>query len=541
MSTSRHLFGVETELAVAAERCDGSPVPVEEVLALFMDMSRARFRHLPDERGGMFLENGARFYRDSGGSADHLEYATPETVNPWDTVRYIRAGEELMLDVAERVRESRPELGCLHVMKHNANYGQQRGVAWGTHESYLHRCPGDRLQRDLMPFLVSRIVVTGSGGFDPLSPGLKFLLSPRVAHLGREVSGDTTHDRPIYNTKNESLCGEVDGWRRLHLVCGESNCSDTSTWLKVATTAMVVAMIGAGIPLGEEVALLRPLDAMKRFAGDPLLKRSSKRASGPLITPLQMQRHYLRHALENVDKDFMPEWSPDACSLWGEVLDAMERGGAAAVALRLDWAIKYALFSRHLARSGFTWEEVERWTKLAGRLQRAQERHEFGASGFRTVYLEARHIQEPCPEAAEVLRGTSREKFSSFLRVRDELFELDLRFMTVGPGGLFRQLEAAGALRHEVTGVDNIAHAKEWPPEGSRAKLRGEIVKELSQGPERPHALCMWSVIHTPEKVLDLRDPFQETAAWAPGSGPDLELLLGYPGSLLRRVRASGV
>lgn len=535
---SRHLFGVETELAVAAERGDGTPLPVEEPLLWCFDMGRRTLRHLPDERGGMFLENGARFYRDSGGSADHLEFATPETVNPWDTVRYILAGEQMMLGLADRVREARPELGSVRVMKHNANYGQQRGAAWGTHESYLHRCSGERLQRDLIPFLVTRILYTGAGGFDPLSPGLKFMLSPRVVYLGREVSGDTTHERGIYNTKNESLCGDSEQWRRLHLVCGESNCSETSMWLKIATTAMVVALIGAGISAGESVALLRPVEAMKRFAADPHLRRAAKRAGGSLVTPLQVQRHYLTLAEAHQNDDFMPEWAPWACALWREVLDQLESGGAAAVATRLDWAIKYALFTRHLESRGFTWEDAERLTKLAGRLQRALERREFGASGLQVLYLEPRHLQEPSLEVEATVPVRDRARLCDFLSVRDQLFELDLRFMTVGPQGLFRQLDQAGVLRHHVAGVDNIPHAQETPPVGSRALVRGQTVKDLGDAKNRASILCMWNMIHAEDKVLDLRDPFQSSSNWAPCSPRDLELIAGYPPGIFHHFRS---
>lgn len=529
------LFGIETEMAVAAARADGSPLCLDTVLQAFMETAQRSFRHLPDERCGMFLENGARFYRDSAGSADHLEYATPETVNPWDAVRYVQAGEELMLDLAERIRKARPEVGSVRVMKHNANYGRKRGATWGTHESYLHQCPVDRIHRHLIPFLVSRIVITGAGGFDPLSAGVKFLLSPRVAHLTREMSGDTTHDRPIYNTKNETLCGDGAAWGRLHLVCGESNCSETSLWLKMATTALVVAMIEANVPAGDGVSLLRPLEAMKRFAADPQMKRSSKPSAGGLLKAVQIQRHYLNYAEANRNQDFMPGWAGEACDLWRRTLDDLERGGAPAVAGRLDWATKYALFGQHLERRGFSWEEADRLTRLAGRLQRDQERHEFGASGMGDVYLEPRHLLDPCPAIREHLRADDRVRLIQFLQTRDELFELDLRFMTVGPAGLFRQLEQAGVLQHHVPGVERIDDARISPPEGSRAFRRGLAVKELAGSPHGGAALCMWNMIRTAERSLDLRDPFATAVEWKKAARENSDAL--YQEGLFRHAR----
>jgi len=55
--------------------------------------------------------------------------------------------------------------------------------------------------------------------------GLRFTLSPRVRFLEREVSNNSTRDRGIFHTKDETLA--ADGYHRLHIICGESLCSET--------------------------------------------------------------------------------------------------------------------------------------------------------------------------------------------------------------------------------------------------------------------------------------------------------------------------
>ena len=114
--------------------------------------------------------------------------------------------------------------------------------------------------------LVSRIVFTGAGGFDNRAPGLQFLLSPRVPHLVRVVSNESMHTRGIFHTKDEPLCG--GGYRRLHVLCGEALCSEASTWLRVATTALVVCLAEAGVDVSRSVQLTAPLGALRAFAAD---------------------------------------------------------------------------------------------------------------------------------------------------------------------------------------------------------------------------------------------------------------------------------
>lgn len=93
---------------------------------------------------------------------------------------------------------------------------------------------------------LSRIVYTGAGGFNSrFRQGLQFTLSPRVWHLVRGVSEGSTEARGIFHTKDESLSAE--GYHRLHILCGESVCSETAAWLKVGATALVVALIDAGL------------------------------------------------------------------------------------------------------------------------------------------------------------------------------------------------------------------------------------------------------------------------------------------------------
>src|SRR5262249_19171785 len=149
------------------------------------------------------------------------------------------------------------EPGVAQVVLARSNVCYATWNTWGCHESYGHRALPASLPPQIIPHLVSRITFTGAGGFNSLSPGLEFLLSPRVAHLDTAVSDYSTHSRGIFHTKDETLT--TTGQHRLHIICGESLCSQTALWLKVGTTALVMALIDGGVKPGEGVQLPDPV------------------------------------------------------------------------------------------------------------------------------------------------------------------------------------------------------------------------------------------------------------------------------------------
>src|ERR1019366_8379605 len=84
------LFGMEIVYGCTPRSRDPArPTRFGDWADRFMTAARERLPHLPSaEGGGIFLENGARFYLD----CSHPEMTTPECANPWDVVRYMQAG-----------------------------------------------------------------------------------------------------------------------------------------------------------------------------------------------------------------------------------------------------------------------------------------------------------------------------------------------------------------------------------------------------------------------------------------------------------------
>jgi proteasome accessory factor A len=135
---------------------------------------------------------------------DHPEIGSPECMDPCDAVRFSKAGDRILAQLADEVQSAHPKIAEAVIRQGNMDYSGQY-TTWGAHESYCHRTDPELLQRRLVPHLVSRLVYAGAGGFNPFSHGIEFMLSPRAQHITSVVSGDSTKNRGIVHTRNEPL------------------------------------------------------------------------------------------------------------------------------------------------------------------------------------------------------------------------------------------------------------------------------------------------------------------------------------------------
>jgi len=489
---ARSLFGVETEYAVTALNRWGSDVDRETFIERLLERARAKLVHLIDAQAiGMFLENGSRFYVDHG---HHPELATPECSDPREVVRYILAGERIVAELAREAGSNWSEIEKVLVFKGNVDYSGSLAT-WGCHESYLYRCPPADLRDQIVPHLVSRLIYTGAGGFDSGAPGVEFTLSPRVAHLAGAFSDDSTQSRGIFHSKDEALSGE--GYHRLHVICGESLCSERAMWLKTGTTALVVAMIDAGLRPGDGAHLQDPILAMRTFAADPACTERVALANGRTASALMIQHHYLKQVEAHLRAAFMPSWAEELCEEWRRTLDGL-REDPKTLSKTLDWTIKYALYTDRARRHGFTWDRLREWSELSAEAARTDSA---GVSGS-----PARRLLKE--------RGFTRENVHALGKLRQELFEIDTLFGELGGSGIFSSLERAGVLEHSVPGLGPIDAARTQPPESGRAKRRGELVRRFAGQGSRYR--CDWGYIWdlVDERVADLREPFEERETW---------------------------
>ncbi|ASO20075.1 proteasome accessory factor A [Actinoalloteichus hoggarensis] len=312
--------------------------------------------HLPpadpdsDELGAanVILTNGARLYVDHA----HPEYSAPEVTNPRDAVIWDKAGERIMEAAAMRAATV-PGQPRLQLYKNNID---NKGASYGTHENYLmaRSTPFTSVVAGLTPFFVSRQVVCGSGrvGLGPSGDGAGFQLSQRADYIEVEVGLETTLKRGIINTRDEPHA-DADKYRRLHVIIGDANLAETSTYLKLGTTALVLDMIESGRRF-DDLRLADPVHAVHVISHDPGLRATVSLADGRRFTGLDLQWAYHERAQRFAEAGGVEPPGRDVLDTWGEVLAALGRDPMEC-ADRLDWPAKLRLLEGYRTRDGLGW------------------------------------------------------------------------------------------------------------------------------------------------------------------------------------------
>jgi proteasome accessory factor A len=206
----------------------------------------------------------------------------------------------------------------------------------------------------LTPFLVTRQIVCGAGrvglGQDGSQPG--FQLSQRADFFEVEVGLETTLKRPIINTRDEPHA-DADKYRRLHVIIGDANLSEISTYLKVGTTSLVLTMIENRY-LTPDLGIADPVAELKAVSHDPALRHLIRLRDGRRLTALDLQWAYLERARSFVDSEGSDEMSEDILTRWEDVLDRLGRDPMLC-AQELDWVAKLRLLDGYRERESLGW------------------------------------------------------------------------------------------------------------------------------------------------------------------------------------------
>ncbi len=405
----RRIFGLETEFGVTCAAPEGRGLSAEEV-------ARYLFRKVVawGRSSNVFLANGSRLYLDVG---SHPEYATAACDNLAQLVAHDKAGERILQGLAADAQsrlEADGVVGRIHLFKNNLD---SAGNSYGCHENYLIRRRSDfgRTAEVLVPFLITRQILTGSGHVLVTSRGPLYTFSQRADHLWEATSSATTRSRPIINTRDEPHA-DAEEYRRLHVISGDSSMSQTTTMLKVGMTDLVLRMLEAGVVF-RDLTLENPVRAIREISHDLTAAKEVPLARGERMSALQMQRIYLDRARSFVDAaDERGPHDAWVLDLWQRGLDALESGDHGSIETELDWAIKKRLIDRYRAA------------------------HDVALSDA---------------------------------RVR----RLDLAYHDISPtDGLFTRLVERG-LAATVVDDATIAEAVDIPPQTTRARLRGDFVR----------------------------------------------------------------
>lgn len=343
----RRIFGLENEYGVTCTFRGQRRLSPDEV-------ARYLFRRVVSwgRSSNVFLRNGARLYLDVG---SHPEYATPECDNLTELVTHDKAGERilegLLVDAERRLHEE-GIAGDVYLFKNNTD---SAGNSYGCHENYLVARHGEfsRLADILIPFLVTRQLICGAGKVLQTPRGAVYCVSQRAEHIWEGVSSATTRSRPIINTRDEPHA-DAERYRRLHVIVGDSNMSETTMLLKVGATDLVLRMIEAGTVM-RDLTLENPIRAIREVSHDITGQRKVRLASGREASAIEVQREYYEKAVDFVDRRGIRTGNVEkVLELWGRTLDAIEAEDLDRIGTEIDWVMKYKLIERYRAKHNMT-------------------------------------------------------------------------------------------------------------------------------------------------------------------------------------------
>jgi proteasome accessory factor PafA2 len=328
--------------------------PLRDARGFDLARESADATQLTDEDLGLanvILTNGARLYVDHA----HPEYSAPECTNPLAALIWDKAGERVMAEAAAKAATV-PGSQPIQLYKNNTD---NKGASYGCHENYLMRraTPFADIVRHLTPFFVSRQVVCGAGrvglGADGREDG--FQISQRADFFEVEVGLETTLKRPIINTRDEPHA-DPEKYRRLHVIIGDANMSEVSTYLKLGTTALVLAMIEDKF-LGSDLSIDSPVAELRAISHDPSCRHQVTLRDGRKMTGVQLQMEYLELARKYTEDKFgsdVDDMTADVLARWESVLTRLAEDPMLA-SRELDWVAKLELLEGYRTREGLAW------------------------------------------------------------------------------------------------------------------------------------------------------------------------------------------
>jgi proteasome accessory factor A len=275
-----------------------------------------------------------------------------------------------------------------------------------------------RLADILIPFLVTRQIICGAGKVLQTPRGAVYCVSQRAEHIWEGVSSATTRSRPIINTRDEPHA-DAERFRRLHVIVGDSNMSETTMLLKVGATDLVLRMVEAGVVL-RDMTLDNPIRAIREVSHDMTGRSRVRLANGREMSALEIQYEYLSRARDFTDANGLDPISKRVLEMWERALSSIEEGNLDKIAREIDWVTKYQLIERYRVK------------------------HDLPLSAPRVA-------------------------------------QLDLAYHDVHRGrGLYYLLQRNGAVDRVTRDLD-IFEAKSIPPQTTRAKLRGEFIRRAQE------------------------------------------------------------
>ena len=363
------------------------------------------------------LTNGARYYVDHA----HPELSSPECADARTAVVYDRAAELIAQASMSAASALLPDGEDVVLYKNNSD---GKGNSYGCHENYLmdRATPFSRIATWATAHFVTRQIYTGAGKVGSETPGARlddvaYQLTQRADFFEEEIGLETTLKRPIVNTRDEPHA-DAAKYRRLHVIVGDANMSQTATFLKVGATAAVLALVEDDA-LPRELRFAAPVAALRQVSRDLTLSEPLRLDDGRTITALEVQWELLgccrKYVEANGPANTGGEATYDVLDRWEAVLAALE-DDPMELAHQLDWVAKYRLLEAYRGRHGLDWDS-DRLRAMAIQYHDLRpERSLADRVGLERIVDDAeaaRAVGEPPPDTRAFFRGRCLQSFAS--------------------------------------------------------------------------------------------------------------------------------
>src|SRR3982075_129187 len=329
----RRIFGLENEYGLTCTLNGQRRLSPDNVARYLFE------KVIPGARNAnVFLENGARLYLDTG---FHPEYATPECADITDLVIHDKAGERIVEDLLHQAEKRLREDGISGHILLFKNNTDSAGNSYGCHENYLVEREGDftKFTDVLIPFLVTRQVYAGAGKVLQTARGAMYCISQRAEHIWEGVSSATTRSRPIINTRDEPHA-DAERFRRLHVIVGDSNMSEYTTFLKVGTSSIVLRILEEDSRPWRDLTLENPIRAIREISHDTTCRRRVRLANGRELSAVEIQAEYLQRAQRYHEQKGLSPLEEQALHMWEHCLKGLE-SDPWSLDRECDWVIKH--------------------------------------------------------------------------------------------------------------------------------------------------------------------------------------------------------
>jgi len=346
----------------------------------------------------VYLRNGACVYADGN---RNIEYSLPECASVRETIACEQAAGIILEQTAhelEQVIQQEYPKARVFVYKNNVARDSRGNatVSYGTHENYSLKKIGlqdsfwqqKKALEDiitagshafgsknpqyfdnqheahfpyifvnalLLPFLATRPVLCGAGAITEEEGG-RYEISQRAPFMKEDISSCTTKDRGLGNIRDED---HARNYHRIHIICGDANMLEYSTFLKLGTTGLLLRMIEEDALLQHTLVLHDPVtthhdvSADTRFLNWYQVYHQGKKE---YWTAIDIQMHYLTAVQDFVAKQGGSAEEQEILAAWKHTLHALSHDQRALIG-KIDWVTKKYLLEELRERKNVLWND----------------------------------------------------------------------------------------------------------------------------------------------------------------------------------------